>query len=100
MELRGCNDDHQRGDPLNLIQFVLAKEARLRGLVLSRQPLPKEAHKVAHFCSMCGPKFCSMKISQGIRAEAQKEGMEAMARKYREGGDLYMPQSPDGKPEV
>lgn len=40
MELRGCNDDHQRSDPLNLIQFVLAKEARLRGSVLSRQPLP------------------------------------------------------------
>ncbi|MCQ0989282.1 phosphomethylpyrimidine synthase ThiC [Jiella marina] len=55
------------------------------------ETLPKEAHKVAHFCSMCGPKFCSMRISHDIRAEAQKEGMEAMARKYREGGDLYMP---------
>ena len=55
------------------------------------QTLPKEAHKVAHFCSMCGPKFCSMKISQDIRTEAQKEGMEAMAKKYRQGGDLYMP---------
>ena len=55
------------------------------------QTLPKEAHKVAHFCSMCGPKFCSMKISHDIRAEAQKEGMAAMAKKYREGGDLYMP---------
>jgi phosphomethylpyrimidine synthase len=55
------------------------------------QTLPKEAHKVAHFCSMCGPKFCSMRISHDIRAEAQKEGMEAMALKYREGGDLYMP---------
>ncbi len=55
------------------------------------QTLPKEAHKVAHFCSMCGLKFCSMRISHDIRAEAQKEGMEAMALKYREGGDLYMP---------
>jgi phosphomethylpyrimidine synthase len=55
------------------------------------QTLPKEAHKVAHFCSMCGPKFCSMRISHDIRAEAQKEGMEAMAAKYRAGGDLYMP---------
>ncbi|BDA85281.1 phosphomethylpyrimidine synthase [Aureimonas sp. SA4125] len=53
--------------------------------------LPKEAHKTAHFCSMCGPKFCSMKISHDIRAEAQKEGMAAMAQKYRDGGDLYMP---------
>ncbi|APX89003.1 phosphomethylpyrimidine synthase ThiC [Brevirhabdus pacifica] len=55
------------------------------------QTLPKEAHKTAHFCSMCGPKFCSMRISHDIRAEAQKEGMEKMAEKYREGGDLYMP---------
>ncbi|EAU42251.1 thiamine biosynthesis protein ThiC [Fulvimarina pelagi HTCC2506] len=53
--------------------------------------LPKEAHKTAHFCSMCGPKFCSMRISHDIRSEAQKEGMEKMAQKYREGGDLYMP---------
>ncbi|MEJ6395833.1 phosphomethylpyrimidine synthase ThiC [Gymnodinialimonas sp. 2305UL16-5] len=55
------------------------------------QTLPKEAHKVAHFCSMCGPKFCSMRISHDIRAEAQKEGMEAMAAKFREGGELYIP---------
>ncbi|WP_372802862.1 phosphomethylpyrimidine synthase ThiC [Paracoccus seriniphilus] len=55
------------------------------------QTLPKEAHKVAHFCSMCGPKFCSMKISHDIRAEARAKGMEEMAEKYREGGDLYMP---------
>ncbi|WP_099867660.1 phosphomethylpyrimidine synthase ThiC [Pararhizobium haloflavum] len=55
------------------------------------ETLPKEAHKVAHFCSMCGPKFCSMRISHDIRAEAQKEGMAKMAEKYREGGDLYMP---------
>ncbi|MHC2484672.1 phosphomethylpyrimidine synthase ThiC [Rhizobium leguminosarum] len=55
------------------------------------ETLPKEAHKVAHFCSMCGPKFCSMRISHDIRAEAQKEGLQAMAAKYRDGGDLYMP---------
>ncbi|MBY5444486.1 phosphomethylpyrimidine synthase ThiC [Rhizobium leguminosarum] len=55
------------------------------------ETLPKEAHKVAHFCSMCGPKFCSMRISHDIRAEAQKEGLDAMAARYREGGDLYMP---------
>ncbi len=55
------------------------------------QTLPKEAHKVAHFCSMCGPKFCSMRISHDIRAEAQKEGFTAMAEKFREGGELYLP---------
>ena len=62
------------------------------------QTLPKDAHKVAHFCSMCGPKFCSMRISHDIRAEAQKEGMEAMALKYREGGDLYMPVDETAEP--
>ncbi|MER9896040.1 phosphomethylpyrimidine synthase ThiC [Mesorhizobium sp. M0119] len=62
------------------------------------QTLPKEAHKLAHFCSMCGPKFCSMRISHDIRAEAQKEGMAAMAAKYREGGDLYVPADETGAP--
>ncbi|MBZ4023710.1 phosphomethylpyrimidine synthase ThiC [Rhodobacter sp. TJ_12] len=55
------------------------------------ETLPKEAHKVAHFCSMCGPKFCSMRLSHDIRAEAQKEGMKKMAEKFQEGGDLYIP---------
>ena len=55
------------------------------------ETLPKQAHKVAHFCSMCGPKFCSMRISHDIRATARQEGMAAMAEKYRAGGDLYMP---------
>ena len=54
------------------------------------QTLPKEAHKTAHFCSMCGPKFCSMKISHDIRSEAQKEGLEKMAEKYKEKGKLYI----------
>jgi phosphomethylpyrimidine synthase len=58
------------------------------------ETLPKDAHKVAHFCSMCGPKFCSMRISHDIRAEAQKEGLDAMAARYRNGGDLYMPVKP------
>ncbi len=56
------------------------------------ETMPKEAHKTAHFCSMCGPKFCSMKISHDIRAAAEKEeGMERMAAKFREGGELYVP---------
>ncbi len=37
--------------------------------------LPKEAHKVAHFCSMCGPNFCSMKITQDVRDFAAKQGL-------------------------
>jgi phosphomethylpyrimidine synthase len=69
------------------------------------QTLPAEGAKTAHFCSMCGPKFCSMKITQEVRefaakqnqpsgqfiaAEEAEKGMRDMAEKYREGGDLYM----------
>ncbi|MET4700039.1 phosphomethylpyrimidine synthase [Constrictibacter sp. MBR-5] len=55
------------------------------------ETLPKDAHKVAHFCSMCGPKFCSMQISQEIRDYANS-GMEQMAEAFREGGSqIYRP---------
>jgi len=40
------------------------------------ETMPKEAHKVAHFCSMCGPNFCSMKITQDVREYAAQQGME------------------------
>lgn len=40
------------------------------------QTLPKEGHKVAHFCSMCGPNFCSMKITQDIRDYAKQQGID------------------------
>jgi len=59
-------------------------------LQLHDETLPKEAHKLAHFCSMCGPKFCSMRISHDIRAQAQTEGMAEMARKFREKGEIYV----------
>jgi phosphomethylpyrimidine synthase len=57
------------------------------------ETLPKEAHKVAHFCSMCGPKFCSMKITQDIRADAERmAGMEHMSELFREkGSSIYVP---------
>ncbi len=70
------------------------------------QTLPAEGAKTAHFCSMCGPKFCSMKITQEVRdfaakqnaaietfvaAEDAEKGMEEMSAKYREAGDLYIP---------
>src|SRR5262249_3148381 len=46
------------------------------------ETLPKEAHKVAHFCSMCGPKFCSMKITQDVRdyAATLNDKEQGMAR--------------------
>jgi phosphomethylpyrimidine synthase len=57
------------------------------------ETLPKDAHKVAHFCSMCGPKFCSMRISQDIRAEAERQaGLQAKSEEFREkGAALYVP---------
>ncbi len=63
------------------------------------ETLPKDAHKLAHFCSMCGPQFCSMKITQDVReyaatqADAQAEqGMAEKSKEFREtGGDLYRP---------
>ena len=75
------------------------------------ETLPKDAHKVAHFCSMCGPKFCSMKITQDLRAdvlameeagvvlgqakplseEERKAGMAAKSQEFlAEGGKLYV----------
>jgi phosphomethylpyrimidine synthase len=65
------------------------------------ESLPKEAFKTAHFCSMCGPKFCSMKISQDIRdaARAQNDvavaGMAEMSKKFRDtGGEIQVPVAP------
>jgi phosphomethylpyrimidine synthase len=53
--------------------------------------LPKEGHKLAHFCSMCGPKFCSMRISHEVRAEARSAGMAEMSARFRAaGGELYV----------
>ena len=76
------------------------------------QTLPAEGAKTAHFCSMCGPKFCSMQISQEVRAFASKQnagadtflaatpigkneaeaGMLAMSERFKEaGGEIYLP---------
>ncbi|MGH6791655.1 MAG: phosphomethylpyrimidine synthase ThiC, partial [Methyloceanibacter sp.] len=73
------------------------------------ETLPKEAHKLAHFCSMCGPKFCSMEITQQVRdyaaklaekeslssgeavEQARKQGMEEMSAKFRAlGAEVYV----------
>jgi len=49
------------------------------------ETLPKDAHKVAHFCSMCGPHFCSMKITQDVREYAAAKGVADEARALEEG---------------
>ena len=77
------------------------------------QTLPKDAHKVAHFCSMCGPKFCSMKITAEVRdyaagmteneranlerqAAEAKRGMEEKSKEFMDkGGEIYL--SADGR---
>ena len=81
-------------------QFRLALDPE-RAREYHDQTLPKEAHKVAHFCSMCGPKFCSMKISQDVRDYAAEhgigkievaldEGMKEKAREFIEhGSEIY-----------
>lgn len=65
------------------------------------ETLPKESAKIAHFCSMCGPHFCSMKISQDVRdyaaakgisdeQEALKKGMDEKSKQFlEEGADIY-----------
>jgi phosphomethylpyrimidine synthase len=60
------------------------------------ETLPKDAHKVAHFCSMCGPKFCSMKITQDVRDYAatlndKEQGMASMSKKFIDmGAQVYV----------
>ncbi|MBE0511357.1 MAG: phosphomethylpyrimidine synthase ThiC [Gammaproteobacteria bacterium] len=71
-------------------QFALALDPQ-RAIDFHDETLPKEAHKVAHFCSMCGPQFCSMKISQEIRDFAE-QGMNEMSVKFVESGaNIYKP---------
>ena len=66
------------------------------------ETLPKDSGKVAHFCSMCGPKFCSMKITQEVRVYAEEQriaaleldeaeqGMQAKAEEFKaQGSELY-----------
>ena len=65
------------------------------------ETLPSEGAKVAHFCSMCGPHFCSMKITQDVRAYAEqqnldeeaalKAGMEEKSKEFKDkGGEIYL----------
>ena len=81
-------------------QFKLALDPA-RAREYHDETMPKDAHKVAHFCSMCGPKFCSMKISQDVRDYAAEhgfdkievaldEGMKAKSAEFKEqGSEIY-----------
>jgi phosphomethylpyrimidine synthase len=82
-------------------QFALALDPET-ALAFHDETLPKDAQKTAHFCSMCGPKFCSMQITQQIRDYAAQKGLDAeaavtlglneKAEEFRQsGGKIYQP---------
>ncbi|HUO97758.1 MAG TPA: phosphomethylpyrimidine synthase ThiC [Rhizomicrobium sp.] len=88
-------------------QFALAMDPETAE-AFHDETLPAEGAKVAHFCSMCGPKFCSMKISQEVRDAAKgrndwspdqglstaeiRAAMEKKAQEFRDhGGEIYLP---------
>ncbi len=82
-------------------QFNLSLDPE-RARAFHDETLPQEGAKVAHFCSMCGPKFCSMEITQQIRdyaaekgladAEAVEVGLQQKAGEFREaGGEVWLP---------
>jgi len=97
-------------------QFALSLDP-MTAMTFHDETLPSEGAKVAHFCSMCGPKFCSMKITEDVRKyanehgygtpeEALKQGMEAMSVEFlaarktisgeqhgEVGGEIYVPES-------
>ena len=80
-------------------QFNLSLDPE-KALQFHDETLPKDSAKVAHFCSMCGPHFCSMKITQDVRDYAEQKGMEEtkaldegmkeMSESFKEkGGEIY-----------
>lgn len=95
-----------RDDELSLARFEFRWEDQFN---LSLDPdtarafhdetLPSQGAKVAHFCSMCGPKFCSMKITQDVRDYSAKkreaeQGMQGMSDKFKEfGSEIYIKQN-------
>ncbi|RMH60217.1 MAG: phosphomethylpyrimidine synthase ThiC [Zetaproteobacteria bacterium] len=97
---KGHPGAQQRDDALSKARFEFRWEDQFN---LSLDPdtarayhdetLPKDSAKVAHFCSMCGPKFCSMKITQDVRAYAEEHGLneeEAIARGMREQAETFV----------
>ena len=81
-------------------QFNLSLDPE-RARAFHDETLPAEGAKVAHFCSMCGPQFCSMKITQDVRdyadslgaeGEAARAGMAQKSEEFKQGGaELYRP---------
>lgn len=100
---KGHPGAHLRDDALSKARFEFRWEDQFnlsldpyRAREFHDETLPADSAKVAHFCSMCGPKFCSMKISHEVRdyAKAERERLEGMAQKSDEfrdaGGEVYV----------
>ncbi|MDX8382054.1 MAG: phosphomethylpyrimidine synthase ThiC [Ghiorsea sp.] len=104
---KGHPGAQQRDDALSKARFEFRWEDQFNlsldpdtARLFHDETLPKESAKVAHFCSMCGPKFCSMKITQDVRDYAAEHGIDAMkaieagmyeqAETFNEkGGEIY-----------
>lgn len=104
---KGHNTTHQRDDALSKARFEFRWRDQFnlsldpeRAMEYHDETLPAEGAKTAHFCSMCGPKFCSMRISHDIReyakendletTEAIEKGMKEKAEEFKEAGShLY-----------
>jgi len=105
---KGHPGARSRDDALSLARFEFRWEDQFNlGLDPDKarsfhdETLPRDSAKVAHFCSMCGPKFCSMKISQDVRDYADEnginvdvavqQGMNEMSDTFKEkGGEIYV----------
>ena len=100
---KGHPGAHKRDDALSKARFEFRWKDQFnlsldpeRALEYHDETLPAEGPKTAHFCSMCGPKFCSMRISQDIRNyakenkldtnEAIRKGMEEKAEEFKQAG--------------
>lgn len=104
---KGHKTAHQRDDALSKARFEFRWRDQFnlsldpeRAMEYHDETLPAEGAKTAHFCSMCGPKFCSMRISHDIReyakendletTEAIEKGMKAKAKEFKDtGSHLY-----------
>jgi phosphomethylpyrimidine synthase len=69
-------------------QFNLSMDP-VTALAFHDETLPADGAKVAHFCSMCGPKFCSMELTQQVRQMAQA-GMDEKSAEFRKAGEIYV----------
>jgi phosphomethylpyrimidine synthase len=103
---KGHPGARQRDDAMSKARFEFRWEDQFnlgldpdRARAYHDETLPEENAKVAHFCSMCGPHFCSMKITEDVRAYAAKlglapdealaQGLQSKSAEFRQTGEIY-----------